>query len=85
MLDRLGKQSHNVGMKKPKRPKDANQLAKMIAGIATGEVKDSNPLQGKEYASKGGKKGGNARAKALTPLQRREIAQLAAQARWKKS
>jgi hypothetical protein len=32
----------------------------------------------------GGKKGGKARAEALTPEQRREIARKAAQSRWKK-
>lgn len=56
----------------------------MVAKIATGEVEETT-LKGKEYASKGGKKGGKARAKALTPEQRSEIASLAASARWKKS
>jgi hypothetical protein len=36
-------------------------------------------------ASKAGTKGGPARAKALTPAQRSEIASIAAAARWKKS
>lgn len=35
--------------------------------------------------SKGGKKGGTARALDLTPEQRSEIASVAAAARWKKS
>jgi hypothetical protein len=34
---------------------------------------------------RGGLKGGKARAKALTPEQRAEIARAAASARWKKS
>ncbi len=34
---------------------------------------------------KGGKKGGLARAKALSPERRKEIAKLAVQARWKKA
>ncbi len=34
---------------------------------------------------KGGKKGGLARAKALSPERRSEIARLAVQARWKKA
>jgi len=55
----------------------------MVAKIATGEIEDSN-LKGKEYASKGGKKGGKARAKALTQNKRSEIARAAALARWKK-
>jgi hypothetical protein len=54
--------------------------------IATGEEEEQTPaLQGKEYARKGGLKGGKARAKALSPKQRAEIARLAAEARWKKS
>ena len=67
---------------KPKRPADANQLAKRIVDIATGEEEDSKPL---ESARQGGLKGGPARAKALTPEQRAEIASTAASARWKKT
>ena len=66
-----------------KRPRDPNQLAKMIVGIASGEVEDS-PVKATNRA-KGGKKGGAARAAALTPAQRSEIASTAASARWKKS
>ncbi len=54
----------------------------MVAKIATGELTDSKPLEGKEYARKGGLKGGVARAKALTKKQRKEIAKRAAAARW---
>lgn len=67
-----------------KRPGDVIGAAIMVAKIATGEVQETT-LQGKEYASKGGKKGGNARAATLTPEQRQEIARTAAQARWKKT
>ncbi len=67
--------------RKPKRPRDANQLAKSIVELATGQTEDKIPL---ESARKGGLKGGKARAKALTPEQRSEIANVAAQARWKK-
>lgn len=66
---------------KPKRPRDANQLAKSIADLATGEAEDKPPL---ESARKGGLKGGRARAKVLTPEQRSEIARAASEARWKK-
>jgi hypothetical protein len=49
-----------------KRPRDANQLAKSIVGIATGEVEDREPTpeeQGKDPAAvslgrRGGLKGG---------------------------
>lgn len=72
---------------KPKRPRDPNQLAKLIVGIATGEVEDQNPDAGKDPAAvtlgrKGGLKGGKARNEALTPEERRAIAADAARARW---
>lgn len=74
--------------KKPKRPKDPNQLAKLIADIATGEAEEK-PTEGKDPAAvvlgrKGGLKGGKARAEKLTPEQRSDIARKAAENRWKK-
>lgn len=66
---------------KPKRPRDANQLAHMVAGIAVGEVEEEKKAEGQV---KGGKIGGKSRAASLTPEQRSEIARVAAQARWKK-
>jgi hypothetical protein len=71
--------------KPPKRPRDPNQLAKMIADIATGDVEETEKTATEKRASTAGKKGGPARAKSLTPQQRSEIASAAAQARWKKS
>jgi len=75
-------------MKKPKRPKDSNQLAKLIVDIATGEAErpenkqsDKNPAA-VELGRLGGLKGGKARAEKLTPEQRSEIAKNAAQKRW---
>jgi len=35
-------------MKNPKRPKDANQRAKSIVDIATGDAEESNPNEGKD-------------------------------------
>lgn len=70
--------------KKPKRPRDPNQLAKLMVDIATGEECDEEMTAAQKKAAKGGKKGGKARAAALTPAQRSEIASIAAQARWKK-
>lgn len=78
-----------------KRPRDANQLAKRIVDLATGEAED-NPTQdqpddsGKNPAAValgrlGGKKGGKARAAKLTEEQRRAIARNAALARWSKN
>ena len=70
--------------KKPNRPRDANQLAKSIIDLATGETEDA-PLSAKQLnTAKAGKKGGKARARVLSPQERSEIAQIAAQARWKK-
>lgn len=70
--------------RKPKRPRDPNQLAKSIVDIATGEKPEEEFTPSQTRSSKGGKKGGKARAKALTPQERSEIAQIAANARWKK-
>lgn len=44
---------------------------------------EKNPIAVRR-GRKGGKKGGNARAAKLTPEQREQAAQLAAEARWKK-
>lgn len=76
-------------MTKPKRPRDPNQLAHLIAAIATGEVDDAKTDDGKNPAAvalgrKGGLKGGKARAESLTEFQRKEAAKKAAQARWSK-
>jgi hypothetical protein len=69
----------------PKRPRDPNQLAKLIVDIATGEVKDtvSDAKRNPSRRRAGGLKGGVARSKALSPEQRRQVAMKAAQARWK--
>lgn len=71
--------------KPPKRPRDPNQLAKLMVDIATGEESEAESSTFAKRASKAGAKGGPARAKALTPAQRSEIASVAASARWKKS
>lgn len=74
--------------KKPKRPRDPNQLAKMIVDLATGEAEDKDPDKGKNphavaLGRRGGLKGGKARAKKLSPEKRKEIAEKAARFRWK--
>jgi hypothetical protein len=68
-----------------KRPRDPNQLAKLMVDIATGEGDRVERTANEARAAKAGAVGGPARAKALTPQQRSEIASVAAQARWKKS
>ena len=70
--------------KVPKRPRDANELAKLMIDLATGEVGEPETTTFAKRASKAGTKGGPARAKSLTPSERSEIASIAAQARWKK-
>ncbi len=76
--------------KKPKRPRDTNQLAKFIMDIATGETDAPEKKDdGKNPAAValgrlGGLKGGKARAKSLTAAQRKKIAKDASDARWKK-
>lgn len=74
---------------KGKRPRDTNQLAKFIVDVTTGQATVPDPYQGKNATSvafgrEGGKKGGKARAKKLSPAERKAIAQKAAAARWKK-
>jgi hypothetical protein len=71
----------------PKRSsKDVNQLAASILDAVTQAAED-NP--GKNPAAvalgrKGGLKGGKARAAALSPSKRAQIARKAAAARWRK-
>jgi hypothetical protein len=69
----------------PKRPRDPNQLAKLIVDLATGEATEDRPealTPAQEFARSGGLKGGKARADALTPERRKEIAKKAATKRW---
>jgi len=78
-----------IGMKNPKRPRDANQLAKSIVDLTTGETEEENPDAGKDPAAvalgrKGGLKGGKARAAKMTKEERSEAARKAAKARWGK-
>lgn len=70
------------------RPRDPNQLAKLIADIATGEKEDRLVTDdGRDLAAvimgrRGGLKGGVARAASLSAERRKEIAEMAAKARW---
>lgn len=70
--------------KTPKRPRDPNQLAKIVVDIATGEVADTPPEPKDKAAAAKGRAGGAARSTALDPQRRREIAQKAAAQRWAK-
>jgi hypothetical protein len=68
-----------------KRPRDPNQLAKLIVDISTGEApKPPDPNEPK-HGRAGGLAGGFARAKKLSAADRKRIAKAAASARWKKT
>jgi hypothetical protein len=66
------------------RPRDPLALAKLIGDIATGQVQDVNEDSKNANAANLGRLGGAARARALTPEKRAEIAKKAAAKRWNK-
>ena len=71
-----------------KRPRDVNQLAKLVTDLATGQIAPPQD-DGKDPAAvalgrRGGLKGGKARAAAMSAAKRSEIATKAAKARWGK-
>jgi hypothetical protein len=72
------------GPRGEKRPGDVIGAAIMVAKIATGEVEDNATPADKAHHSRGGKKGGAARASSLSASERAEIARKAAKARWGK-
>ena len=72
-----------------KKSRDINVLASQIIEEATGEATSKPEDSTKNPAAValgrlGGLKGGKARAKKLSPEQRREIARKAARMRWRK-
>ena len=72
------------GLKGEKRPADVVGAAVMVAKIATGEIEDEVDDEGKDKAAVAlGRKGGKARAKKLSKLERSAIARKAAEARWR--
>lgn len=90
MLDRLRIIRYIPRMKKPKRPRDLNELASNIVALATGQVSEPTIIGGQnvhavELGRLGGLKGGRARAKKLSKATRVKIAKAAANARWKKA
>jgi hypothetical protein len=71
------------GPKGEKRPADVIGNAVHVMRVLTGEIEETIPDDGKDPAAKAlGKKGGAARAKAMTPERRAEIAKKAAAKRW---
>ena len=81
--------------KRPKRPRDINLRAASTVAIAIGEtiepvpevkeVAEATPEERHAAAVTLGRKGGQTRAKNLTPEQRKEIARKAAQSRWRQA
>ncbi len=73
-----------TGPRGEKRPADMIVNAVRVMQIATGEINEVAPVDdGKDPAAKAlGAKGGAARAKAMTPERRAEIARAAAAKRW---
>lgn len=73
--------------KRPKRPRDPMQLAKLVGDIAIGQVQEPpQPPEtpGIQARRRGGLKGGKARARKLSARKRQQIAKKAAGARWRK-
>ena len=72
-----------------KRPRDVNQLAKLLTDQATGNAPPDPPVEDRRNPAAvalgrlGGLKGGRARAVKLSKSQRSKIAKAAAKARWK--
>jgi hypothetical protein len=67
---------------KAQRPRDLNQLAREIVDEATDDERE--PIRPREKDTAAVERG-KARASALTPERRREIARKAARARWGRS
>jgi hypothetical protein len=73
--------------KRPRRPRDPNELAFQVFQEAIGEApppeqeKEKNPAA-VALGKLGGAKGGHARAAKMTSEERREAARKAARARW---
>jgi hypothetical protein len=67
-----------------KKTDDLNEVAVSIVETATGtKIKEKNPAA-VALGRLGGLKGGKARAKKLSPEERKKIAQKAAKTRWRK-
>jgi hypothetical protein len=73
------------GPKGEKRPADVIGNAVHVMRIATGEVEEADPNEGKNAAAVAlGRMGGKARAEGMSEARRAEIARKAARSRWKK-
>ena len=68
--------------KRSKKPADLNRLAAAIVDEATDETPQGRESAEARAGREGGRKGGPARARALSAERRSEIAKKAARARW---
>ncbi len=73
-----------IGPKGERRPANPIEAGIMVARIAVGDIEEEYEEQPTPTPNraKGGRKGGKARADALTPERRSEIAAQGAAARW---
>jgi len=72
------------GPRGEKRPADVIGAAIKVGRIAIGEIEEKKD-DGKDPNAKAlGAKGGEARARKLSPAKRKEIAKKAAEARWRR-
>jgi len=71
-----------MAMKRLPLPRDPVQLGKLIVDIATGQVADEVDDGKNATSAEKGRKGAARRVASLTPRQRAEIAQTAAQAQY---
>lgn len=76
-------------MPEKRPPKDANELAKYILDVTTGEAEKIEPPKKDSAAVELGRRGGlrsaQTRNQRLSPTKRKAIAKKAARARWKKT
>lgn len=74
-----------MASRRPQRPRDPNQLGKLVVDLSTGDAKEAAvPIDtpAVAFARLGGLKGGPARSATLSKAQRKQIAKKAAEARW---
>ena len=67
----------------PKRPRDPNQLGKLVVDLATGQAEDEAKAVD-ATKRKAGLIGGAARSASMSPAKRKKIAHAGAAARWGK-
>ena len=76
-------------MPEKRPPKDANQLAKYILDVTTGDAEKIEPPKKNPHAQAlsklGASKGGKARAQKLSAKKRSQIARNASNSRWNKN